>query len=322
MSKSMKHIGLGIAIIFCLVQTVHAAVLLDRVVAVVNKEVITWSDLYKMMESEATDQMKALDEEQRRKVFRDNEAVFLDKLIDVKLQILEAHKVGISVSAEDVKEAMENIKKKYSLTDASLEESLKKEGLTLEDYKTRLSEQILLSQFVNQQIRNKIVVSEEEVKRFMLAHREGFAGGDGESFKLRQIFLKRPKDDNEKKAVEDKASLVVQRLKGGEDFSKLAKEYSEDPTGKLGGDTGYIKKSYMAKEFIDALSQMNSGDISRPFWTEKGLHIIRLDEKVSAQSADETKESVRKRLADEQFLEKYHGYVKSLREKARIEIRL
>src|SRR5512135_207016 len=108
----MKHLVLGIALIFCLVQNAHAAVLLDRVVAVVNKEVITWSDLYKMMESEATDKMKALDEEQRRKVFRENEAVFLDKLIDIKLQILEAHKVGLSVSAEDVKEAVENIKKK------------------------------------------------------------------------------------------------------------------------------------------------------------------------------------------------------------------
>jgi peptidyl-prolyl cis-trans isomerase SurA len=318
----MKKIGLGIALIFCYVQTAHAAVLLDRVVAVVNKEVITWSDLYKMMESEATDKMKALDEEQRRKVFRENEAVFLDKLIDIKLQILEANKVGLSVSAEEVKEAVENIKKKYSLTDASLEESLKKEGLTLEEYKTKLSEQILLSQFVNQQIRNKIVVSDEEVRRFMLAHKEGFAGGEGESFKLRQIFLKRPKDDSGKKAVEDKALLIAQRLKSGEDFSKLAKEYSEDPTGKLGGDTGYIKKSYMAKEFIDVLSQMNSGDISRPFWTEKGLHIIKLDEKVSAQSPDETREGVRKRLADEQFLEKYQSYVKSLREKARIEIRL
>jgi peptidyl-prolyl cis-trans isomerase SurA len=318
--KRIKEIGLGFAFIFCFVQTAHAAVLLDRVVAVVNKEVITWSDLYKMMESEASEQMKALNEEERRKVFKENEAVFLDKLIDMKLQIQEAGKVGIAVSSEDVKEAIESVKKKYSLTDKSLEESLQKEGMTLEGYKKRLSEQILISQFINQQIRNKIVVSEDEVKKYMQAHKESLA--DSEAFKLRQIVFKKPKDEAEKKSVEEKAGLVIQRVKAGEDFSNLAKEYSEDPSGKIGGDTGYIKKTYMAKEFTDVLSQMKTGDASKPFWTERGLHIIKLDEKVSAQSPAEIKETIRRQLVDEQFLEKYHSYVKGLRDKARIEIRL
>jgi peptidyl-prolyl cis-trans isomerase SurA len=273
-----------------------------------------------MMESEASDQMKALNEEERRKVFQDNEAVFLDKLIDMKLQMQEAGKIGITVSSEDVKEAIENIKRKYSLSDKALEESLKKEGLTLEEYKKRLSEQILISQFINQQIRSKVVVSEEELKRHMQSRTENF--GDGEAFKLRQIFFRKPKDDSEKKAVEEKASLVMQRLKAGEDFSKLAKEYSEDPSARLGGDIGYVKKNYMAKEFIDILSQMNTGDFSKPFWTEKGLHIIKLDEKVSAQSTNEIKENIRRQLAETQFIEKYNSYVKGLREKARIEIRL
>ena len=316
----MKHLGLSVMFGFLLLQTAHAAVLLDRVVAVVNKEVITWSDLYKMMESEASDQMKALNEEERRKVFQDNEAVFLDKLIDMKLQMQEAGKIGITVSSEDVKEAIENIKRKYSLSDKALEESLKKEGLTLEEYKKRLSEQILISQFVNQQIRSKVVVSEEELKRHMQLRTENFE--DGEACKLRQILFRKPKDDSEKKAVEEKASLVMQRLKAGEDFSKLAQEYSEDPSARLGGDTGYVKKNYMAKEFIDILSQMNTGDFSKPFWTEKGLHIIKLDEKVSAQSTNEMKENIRRQLAETQFIEKYNSYVKGLREKARIEIRL
>jgi peptidyl-prolyl cis-trans isomerase SurA len=318
--KRIKEIGLGFAFIFCFVQTAHAAVLLDRVVAVVNKEVITWSDLYKMMESEASEQMKTLNEEERRKVFKENEAVFLDKLIDMKLQIQEAGKVGIAVSSEDVKEAIEGIKKKYSLTDNALEESLLQEGLTLEGYKKRLSEQILISQFINQQIRNKIVVSEDDVKKYIQAHKEGLP--DSEAFRLRQIVFKKPKDEAEKKSVEEKAGIVIQRVKAGEDFSNLAKEYSEDPSGKIGGETGYIKKTYMAKEFIDVLSQMKTGDASKPFWTERGLHIIKLDEKVSAQSTAEIKETVRRQLVDEQFLEKYRSYVKGLRDKARIEIRL
>jgi peptidyl-prolyl cis-trans isomerase SurA len=298
----------------------HAAVLLDRVVAVVNKEVITWSELYKMMESEATEQMKALNEAERMKVFKENEALFLEKLIDMRLQIQEAKRLGLEVGNEEVKEAVENIKKKYQLTDKALEESLNKEGLTLEEYKKRLSDQILLSQFVNKRIKSKIVISDEQVKRYMEANKERFS--ESEAFRLRQIFFKQPKDDYGKRALEEKATLILQRLKAGEDFATLAGEFSEDTSSKQGGDLGYIKKNSMAREFIDILSTMNPGDVSVPFWTERGLHIIRLEEKTEVQSQDVIKEKVRNKVAEEQFLEKYESFIKGLRETAHIEIRL
>ena len=297
-----------------------AAVLLDRVVAVVNKEVITWSELYKMMENEAADQVRALKEEERLKIFKDSEAAFLEKLIDIKLQIQEARRLGLDVTTEEVTEAVENIKKKYSLTDNALEESLKKEGLSFEEYKKRLSEQIVISKVVSQQIRNKVVVSEEEVKKYMEANKESFT--DGETFKIKQIFLGRPKDDADIKVIEDRASIIIQRLKAGEDFSILAEEYSEDLSGKLGGDLGFIKKSQMAKEFIDALNSMKVGEFSNPFRTEKGLHIIKLEEKVAALSTDEARESVLKQLTESQFSERYKSWIKGLREKAYIVIRL
>ncbi len=306
--------------VLCLVPCVSSsAVLLDRVVAVVNKEVITWSELYKMMEAEATDQVKALDEQEHLKIFKDNEAVFLEKLIDVRLQIQEAKKLGFNVSPQEVDEAIENIKKKYSLTDEALKESLKKEGLTFEEYKEKLGEQLLISQGINQQIRNKVVVSDEEVEKYIKSHQ--FLS-DGETYRIRQILLKKPKDEAEIKGTEEKASLIMQRLKAGEDFSSLAKEYSEDPSAKQGGDLGDIKQSLMAKEFIDILDKMKPGDFSDPFWTERGLHIVTLDEKIAKKNMNELKEDVKKQLAEERFLEKYKGWIKGLREQARIEIRL
>jgi peptidyl-prolyl cis-trans isomerase SurA len=318
----MFRFKLTILILYLLMLSVasDAAVLLDRVVAVVNKEVITWSELYKMMENEAADQVRALKEEERLKIFKDSEAAFLEKLIDIKLQIHEARRLGLDVTTEEVTEAVENIKKKYSLTDNALEESLKKEGLSFEGYKKRLSEQIVISKVVSQQIRNKVVVSEEEVKKYMEANKESFT--DGETFKIKQIFLGRPKDDADIKVIEDRASIIIQRLKAGEDFSLLAEEYSEDPSGKLGGDLGFIKKSQMAKEFIDALNSMKVGEFSNPFWTEKGLHIIKLEEKVAEQSTDEARESVLKQLTESQFSERYKSWIKGLREKAYIVIRL
>jgi peptidyl-prolyl cis-trans isomerase SurA len=309
-----------LSVILCSFQASYAAILLDRVVAVVNKEVITWSELYKMMDNEASDQMKALKEEDRAKVYKKNEAVFLDKLIDFRLQLQEARRIGMSVSPDEVKEAIENIKKKYSINDKLFEESLKKEGLSLEEYKKSLSDQILVSQFINREIKNKIVVSEKDVNQYIAANK--ISADDNETFKLRQIFFKKPKDDADKKAVEEKADLVQQKLKAGEDFSKLAAEYSEDPSGRSGGDLGYVKKDLLAKEFIDVLVKMKAGDVSQPFWTDSGLHIIKLEEREAPKTEEELRETVKNNLSGEQFAEKYKGLIKDLRQKAYIEIRL
>ncbi|NWF51653.1 MAG: peptidylprolyl isomerase [Nitrospirae bacterium] len=300
--------------------TSEAPVLLDRVVAVVNKEVITWSELYKVMEFEATDQVKNLSEEEKAKIFKENEPFFLETLIDMRLQLQEARNLGIGISHEEVDEAIENIKKKYSMSDEDFIASVKKEGFTLEEYKKRLAEQILINKVVQYEIRNKIVVSDAEVKKYIDTNEDIFTGG--EKYRLRQIFFKRPENDIETKSIEEKAQLVIERLRAGETFSELARVYSDDPSGKVGGDLGIIEKSHLAVEFINALSKMKPSDYSMPFWTERGLHIIRLDEKISPQNIDDLKEDVRKKLADTKFIESYKNWVKGLREKAFIEIRL
>jgi peptidyl-prolyl cis-trans isomerase SurA len=297
-----------------------AAILLDRVVALVNKEVITWSELYRMMEGEATDDIKKLQEEERRKVFKEHEEDFLNRLIDIRLQVQEAKRLGIEVSPDDVKEAIENIKNKYVLTDEELKASLEKEGLTFDAYKERLSEQILISKLVNQQVRSKIVVSDEEVDEFYNEHKDSSVFE--ESYKLRQIFFKMQDNDDIRKDLEEKASDIAARIQEGEDFSRLAQEYSEDSSGKLGGDLGYIQKKFMAQEFIDALSNMKTGDCSSPFWTEQGLHIIKLEDKKSAKTEETVKEEIKTKLFEGKFIGNYESWIKDLRNGARIVIRL
>jgi peptidyl-prolyl cis-trans isomerase SurA len=307
-------------VFFTLSGTSHASILLDRVVAVVNKEVITWSELYKAMEFEASTQLKNLSEEDRAKLFKENEASFLETLIDMRLQLQEARNLGIDVTQNEITETIDNIQKKYSMTQADFTESLKKEGMGLEEYKKRLSDQILINKLVTYQIRNKIVVSDAEVSGYMQANKETFAGS--EKYKLRQIFFKKPEGNIDKKTIEDKGAEIVKRLKDGEDFSALARRYSEDSSARSGGELGFVRKDVLAKEFTDVLSRMNAGDYSAPFWTEKGLHIIKLDENVPVQGTDKLKEDVRKQLVEEHFSEKYRDWIKGLREKAYIEVRL
>jgi peptidyl-prolyl cis-trans isomerase SurA len=318
-----KYLLCGIFIIFILcfsLSVSHAAILLDRVVAVVNKEVITWSELYKMMESEAGDKMKNMDETERLKIFKENEPLFLEKLIDFRLEIQDAERIGLQVGPDEVKDAIENIKKKYGMNDAAFEEMLKKEGLSIDEYKKQLSEQILVRQYLNRQVKNKIFISDEEVKKYIEENKDNII--DTEAYKLRQIFFRRPKDENEAKLLEGKIAALAEKVKAGEDFEAIARSMSEDATAKTGGDLGYVKKSLLAKEFLTVLELMKPGDISKPFWTQQGMHIIKLEGKTEARNTNQIREDVKNQLEEKQFMERYKALIKNLREKSHIETRL
>ncbi|MHB8881710.1 MAG: peptidylprolyl isomerase [Thermodesulfovibrionales bacterium] len=316
----IKIIVLGIVALTAVCVVSEAAVLFDRVVAVVNQEVITWSELYKNMEADASPQLREMKEQERLKVFRSSEPQFLESLINYRLQLQEARSTGVKVGEEELKEAVEGIKKKYAMSDNDFSESLKKEGFTLEEYRMKLMEQILISKIVNQQVRSKILVSDADVKKFLEENRD--AGNAAGGYRISQIFFKNPKNAEERKAVEAKAGSVAARIKGGEDFQALARQYSEEPMGSTGGDLGFIKKEHLMKEFAAVISSMKTGDVSAPFWTERGLHVIRLDASIAPKDTSEITSEARKEAGNRIFMEKYNAWIKSLREKAFIEIKL
>jgi peptidyl-prolyl cis-trans isomerase SurA len=314
---------ISVAAIFCLVFAAvsHGAVLLDRVVAVVNQEVITWSDLYKDMESDASPKLRELTPAERLEVFKKNESSFLDTLINFKLQVQEAKKLGLTVSDTEVTEAVDGIKKKYGMTDALFKESLKKEGFTFEEYTKRLRDQILVGKVVNQQIRSKILITDGEVRRY-LEENKALTVGSGEEYNISQIFFSNPKTNEGKAMVEEKAAEVMNKLKGGESFAELARTYSEDPSASVGGDLGFIKKEHLMKEFGEAVAKLKPGEVSEPFWSEMGLHIIKLEGIKPGKSEHEIMEEARKKLTEKIFERRYAAWIKSLREKAFVEIRL
>jgi parvulin-like peptidyl-prolyl isomerase len=106
--------------------------------------------------------------------------------------------------------------------------------------------------------------------------------------------------------------MVMEKLNSGEDFSGLATEYSEDPSAEAGGDLGFIEKRLLSGELLKTLEEMSPGDVSAPIWTEKGVHIIKLEEVRRA------RDIAREKLFDSE----YRAWLKGLRRKAFIEVRL
>ena len=298
----------------------QAAVRLDRIVATVNDEVITWSELMGLIIMDGKDYLAGTTGREREQKIKKIERPFLNNLIGMKLQVQEAQKMGFYVSGPEIGSAIDEIKTKYGLTDEALEASLQSEGLTMEDYRKRLADQILLQKIANYAVRNKIIISDKEVEEYYGKNKEKF--NKGEQFRIRQIFFALPEDKAQKGAIEALALELLDRINNGEDFAKLAKEYSEDPSREFGGDLGYISRESVLKEIEEVTAALKEGEISKPFQSSAGLHIIKLEDRTGGSSLEEVRERIRGTLFQEAFEAKYREWRNSLREAANIEIKL
>ncbi|GAB4543050.1 MAG: SurA N-terminal domain-containing protein [Thermodesulfovibrionia bacterium] len=302
---------------FLLIECLYASTLLDRVVATVNGEVITWSELRRAIEFEEKGQLKGLGFDERERVIKGRERSTLNDLIDIRLQLQEAKRRGLNVSHSEVNTAIEDIKKKYNLSDEEFLNSLKAEGLTEEGYRRELSEQILLAKVINIEVRANIVVSDKEVEEY---YKENEGVYNKERVKIRQIFLKRPKDGSIEK-VEKKAAEIMKRIQEGEDFALLAKGFSEDTSAEAGGDIGYIERGRVLKEVEDVAFSLGIGEVSKPFWSSKGLHIIKVEDRTEG-GFEKVRDEIKMVLMERAFQKRYEDWIKELREKAYIEINL
>ena len=294
----------------------QSAMLLDRVMAIVNKEVITWSDLYREMEFNANDEVRAMKDDDRRRFFKENEMSFLETLIDMKLQLQEAARNGITVSDAEVATAINNIRSKYSMSDEAFNETIRKEGFTLETYKKKMMEQIMIGRLVDQEVRNKTIVTEQEIDAYLAAHKD--AAKDAEGFEISRITLKKTGNDKE---LEAKAQELYKSLKAGASFEELARRYSDDSSARVGGNVGFVRLSDMSEEFRNICSAIKPGDVSEPLWRSEAIYIIRVNDARIFKSEKEIREAVRQKLLNEKYNAELKSWSRGLREKAYVEIK-
>jgi len=312
-----------IAVLSCFIPDSYAAsgpVLLDRIVATVNDEIITWSELMNVIVIDGRQLLTGLTGEQRDNKIREAERPVLNSLIEMKLQLQEARRMNLEVNPSEIDGAIADIMAKYSLTEETLKESLKAEGLAPEDYRARLADQILLQKVINYVVRNNIVVSDKEIEKYYKDHPGEFDGG--EKIRISQIFFAMPRESSRKEEMEMKARDIVQRISSGEDFAKLAAEYSEDPSRAYGGDLGYISRGSALKEIEDAAEALRKGEVSSPFWSQAGLHIIKIEDRMEGGGIDKVRNRIREALQQKSFEAGYREWKAGLREKAFIEIKL
>ncbi len=254
-----------------------SGVLIDRIVAVVDDEPITWSELYKRTAFELMDQIATLTPEEKKKVIQEHQAEVLKRMIDMKILLKEARKEGISVTNREIKEAIKEILKRNNLTESKFAEVLKQRGISMDFYKNILREQILAQRYETLKLKDKIRIDPQEVQEYL--QKKGILPEQGESVILRQIFIPLSKDS------ERILQKVMQVLSEGISFEEVARRYSQGSLAQSGGYLGTVKVNELSPPLRKALEGLSEGQYSRPVRTDRGYIILYLEKRLPSYEA-------------------------------------
>lgn len=288
-------------------------------VATVNGTPISQGDFDKelnVVRKRITGMGKTLNEDQLKSLKTD----VLERLINRELLFQKSQDNGIKVEEAAVNEQLDALKKSFAN-----EEEFKKALLDMnfsEDYLTsQIRRDLAIKKFVDKQFAEKATVSDKEVKDYYDGHPDAFK--KPEQVKASHILIKvdPQADESAKAAARKKVDGIQQRVKKGEDFASLAKEFSECPSSAQGGDLGFFGRGQMVKPFEDAAFALAPGEVSNIVETRFGYHLIKSSEKrpQTTISYEEVKEKLQEHLKQNKVQEQINAYVEELKKAAKVE---
>ena len=309
--------------------TAVLAEIIDRCVAVVNNDVITQSEVNETgkplfqrvaKQAPAAELGEALQEARKR---------VLEKLIDKKLLLQEAKRYNMSVTDEEVDKALGRILAQNHTSRELFKKELAKMGMTEAQYREDLRDQILSSKLVNVAVRSKVIIPEEKIIDYYDTHYTERVGDGG--FYILQIGcswndLLSGKDLKQarEKALQ-KAKRVRSLALSGEDFKKLAREYSDLPSSIDGGDIGVFKEDEMAPAMRKAITCLKPGEISKIVETPSGYQIFKLLSSQEGQIVtkipyESAKDEIREILYRQEMQKLYKNWLEELRSQSYIRV--
>lgn len=303
-----------------------SARVLERVIAVVNEDIILLSDLNERIRPLLPQLEQIPDATTRQQRSEELRHQMLNMMIDEELIKQEAHKLKLTVTDKDLELAVADVMRKNNLTREQLEQALQQEGKDLLSYKeTILRPQLLRLRVLNVQVRSRVSVSDEEVHAFYQKNLRAL--GVGSKVRARHIFIAVDKSAPASKLAERKryAESLLEKIKAGQSFAEVAKKYSEDPATKdEGGDLGYFERGTLPASVEDVVFSMKKGELRGPLYAERGFHLIQLvDQKASAARAfDEVKDELREQLYVQKMDKATTAWLTEIRKKSHIDLKL
>jgi peptidyl-prolyl cis-trans isomerase SurA len=278
----------------------------DRIVAIVNSDLIMLSEIKRELSSEQ-ERIKARyqgpDVERRLKAA---EYVALTKMIERCLQLQAAKKKGIEVTDQELSQAVEELKKQGD----------KRVGTGSHN---TIREELLLLRVVDREVRSVIMVADTDMMRYYQEHQDRFAYP--EEYQLSQILIRPLNEDDG--AAKGRAEAIAAALKQGENFEELALRFSEGPNAARGGRLGLVRQGELLPAIEQALAPLPIGGITNVIEVADGFHILRVDDKKPRQFRpfEEVKAEIRSLVFQQKSEDQYQTWMADLKNKAYIDIK-
>lgn len=312
-NRTIDAMGVACAVALALVSILPAlgaaSKLEDRIVAVVNADLIMLSDVRQELapERERISRQHRGDELAQR--LKTAEYMALTKMIERRLQLQEARARGIEVSDQEVKSAVEQMKRQGEKIDLG-------DPLSARNVK----DQLTLLKVVDREVRSGVMVGEAEMKRYYQEHRDRFALP--EEHTLSQILV-RPKSSDDTAEAVGRARRVLSELKQGEKFEDVALRHSDGPNASRGGRLGLVRQGELLPAIERAIAPLVAGGVSDIIESPEGLHIVRVEEKHPKQYRpfDEVKFEIQGLVFQQKSEDVFQAWLVDLKNKAYIEIK-
>jgi peptidyl-prolyl cis-trans isomerase SurA len=291
----------------------------NKILAVVNDEVVTQTDLDVALSSAIDDLKRDYSGADLQAKIEETRKEFLNQMIEDKLILQEAKKLNITVDDAEIDERLKEVKSRFPSEETFYAE-VQKSGVSTDLLKKRYRENIMMSKLVNHEVREKIVVTPTEIENYYKKHADELRAPD--SVHLRTIML-RFDDRNTEDLVKQKANDMVKLAREGRDFGELAKIYSQGVKANENGDFGFVEKGQMREDFEKVIFALKPGEVSEPVKTDTGYYIFKVDEKKESyvRSLSEARADIENIIFREKAQKRYQEWIAKLKRDAFIQIK-
>ncbi len=246
-------------------------------------------------------------------------------MIENRLQVQEAEREKIAVDEAEVEEELtERIKKLEVRSREEFEKLLKAQGLTMEAIKKRVRDELRVARVINRKVRLRISVTEAEITKYVEANRQKLE--TGLAYHARHILIvpEGGPSDAAWEAARIRGELLRTQLVQGADFAELARRHSRDASAKDGGDLGILKRGELAQDIEAQILSLEPGGVSNPYRSSLGYHLFRLESKESLEGEGlvRAKAQIREILFREKYEARLEAWLKEIKQRAVIEVRL
>jgi peptidyl-prolyl cis-trans isomerase SurA len=311
-------------LVFFLLVIPHSAcaAVIEQLLVVINGEPYTLSSLNTYAKTKMgrafpagnLDQISATDRE------------VLEQFITDKLLEAEVRESGINISDDDVSRYIEQVKKNNRLSDEDLKVALSREGQTLASYKASVKSEMEKSEIIDRQVKRKVSITDDDVERYYKLNAKKFRGND--RARIRHILLPLAENappDRVQSAMA-KGKEIYAKILAGEDFATLAAENSEGAGRAAGGEIGWVNRGTLIAGIEEvAFEKLSVGQVSEPFRTNMGIHIVKLEgrEPGNVLPLSSVAPRIKEELLNKTLEERFAKWLKTdLRRKHRVDVKV